>query len=243
VLALLKTHRQALNTATTLEAVRGHEGRAARTVFTWLQQQIKPALRRDFSAERRSRGGPDRLNSMLNFGYFLLFARLNTLVRSHGLNPYLGLLHDSGEDYETLVSDFQEPFRVHVDRLVINLINYESIRADGFAETPKGLWLTRPSARSFVLAFEKTLGEKVGNVVLRDAMLAQVRALKRCILGEGPFWVYCWKPVPAEGRPTSPTTALEHTPDADSAGGDAGAASTPERPPEAASPHNATPVD
>jgi CRISPR-associated protein Cas1 len=187
VLDILKTHRQALNTATTLEAVRGHEGRAARAVFTWLQQQFKPALRRDFSAERRSRGGPDRLNSMLNFGYFLLFARLNTLVRSHGLNPYLGLLHDSGEDYETLVSDFQEPFRVHIDRLIINLINYESIGADGFVQTPKGLWLTRDSTRTFVLAFEKTLGEKIGNVVLRDALLAQVRALKRCVLGEGPF--------------------------------------------------------
>ncbi|MDD5033362.1 MAG: CRISPR-associated endonuclease Cas1 [Methylococcaceae bacterium] len=202
-LDILKTCREALDSAATLEAVRGHEGYAARAVFAWLQRQIKPALRRDFSAERRSRGGPDRLNSMLNFGYFLLFARLNTLVRSHGLNPYLGLLHDSAENYETLVVDFQEPFRVHIDRLVINLINYESIGADGFTLAPKGLWLTRPSARTFVQAFEKTLGEKIGSVVLRDALLAQVRALKRCVLGEGPFWVYRWKPAPAADREKS----------------------------------------
>ncbi len=204
VLAKLKGQRQALNTATTMESVRGHEGIAARAVFAWIQQQIKPPLQRDFSAERRSRGGPDRLNALLNFGYFMLFARLNTLVRSHGLNPYLGVLHDSEENYETLVADFQEAFRVHVDRLIINLVNYESIGSAEFTQTPRGLRLTRPAARVFALSFEKMLGEKAGGVVLRDALVAQVRALRRCVLGEGPFWVYRWKAETRNGGAASP---------------------------------------
>lgn len=227
VLAKLKIQRQALNTTTTMEAARGHEGNAARAVFAWLQQQIKPALRRDFAAERRSRGGPDRLNSLLNFGYFLLFARLNTLVRSHGLNPYLGVLHDSEENYETLVADFQEPFRVHVDRLIINLINYESIGAKEFVQTPRGLRLTRPAARIFALSFERMLGEKIGNVILRDAMLAQVRALRRCVLGEGPFWVYRWKAQPMDDYVTGPMGPTVRGMPSDSEESEAGAAGEP----------------
>ena len=48
------------------------------------------------------------------------------------LNPYLGWLHNSEEDYESLVYDLMEPFRPFVDRVVLRLINRQELRAADF---------------------------------------------------------------------------------------------------------------
>ena len=202
-------HDSALG-AQNVAAIRGHEGNAARTAFQWLQSQIDERLRPHFDAARRERGAPDRLNSMLNFGYYLLYTRINALVRSHGLNPYLGLLHDGQDDYETLVADLQEPFRCHVDRLVLRLINRRQVRPDGFEQgerRSKGharYWLTRTTLKCYAEEFERMMGEVIGGVVLRDALLAQVRSLRRCVLGEGPFWLYVWSDRPDKAPRASP---------------------------------------
>ena len=180
---------EALSTVATLAQARGHEGHAAREVFAWLNSQIiDPSMR----ARRRERGAGDRLNSMLNFGYYLSYTRLNGLVRAHGLNPYLGFLHETEENFETLVADLQELFRAHVDSLALRLINTRAITANDFEERPKGLWLTRNGARTFALHFEREMNRRVGRASVRDWMIAQIRALRRWTSEAGPFWLYEW---------------------------------------------------
>lgn len=236
-LTRLNEARAAALGAQDVATIRGHEGQAARATFQWLQTQIDAPQRPHFSAARRERGAPDRLNSMLNFGYYLLYTRLNALLRAHGLNPYLGLLHDGQDDYETLVADLQEPFRCHVDRLVLRMINRRQVRPDGFeqGERPrKGTaryWLARPTLKCYAEEFERMMGEVIGGVVLRDALLAQVRALRRCVMGEGAFWLYTWqertpRPVPAGGE----TEQDEARTAADTEAGDLGL--SPQEPPD-----------
>ena len=171
---------------------------AARAAFQWLQSQIVEERQEAFRAQRRERGAQDPLNSMLNFGYYLLYTRINGLLRSHGLNPYLGLLHDGQDDYETLVADFQEPFRCHVDRLVLRLVNRQQIGLADFEISKRHgdkrprCWLARGAVRLYAEQFEVMMAEVIGGVVLRDALLAQVRALRQCVRGEGRFWLYEW---------------------------------------------------
>ncbi len=200
-LQALRSARDAALACGQVAQIRGHEGVAARTVFQWLQSQIVESRREAFRARRRERGAPDPLNSMLNFGYYLLYTRINGLLRSHGLNPYLGMLHDGQDDYETLVADFQEPFRCHVDRLVLRLINrqqieprnFEASKQQGGDKRPR-CRLERAAIRIYAEEFEVMLAEVIGGVVLRDALLAQVRAFRQCVRGEGRFWLYEWKP-------------------------------------------------
>lgn len=185
---------QRLNAANSLDQVRGHEGWIARQTFRWLQSQFVPEQAALFTSRERSRGAPDRLNSVLNFGYWMLWQRLNALVRTHGLDPFLGFLHDSNDNYETLVADLQEVFRVHVDRTVLRLVNLRQLDASHFETGAEAHRLTRAGAQVVAREMERTFSERMRDgVVLRDAMVAQVRALRRWLCDGGPFWLFCWR--------------------------------------------------
>jgi CRISPR-associated protein Cas1 len=163
-------------------------------MFGWLQGQVVPAQRTTFCAQRRSRGGPDRLNSLLNFLYFLLYVRISGLVRLLGLNPYLGWLHDAQDDYETLVYDLMEPFRPFVDRLALRLINRCELRASHFDDATGQLRLVRTAARKVVEAFKEALGERLQGAVLRELLWHQLQSVKTLVQGQGPLWLFRWEP-------------------------------------------------
>lgn len=205
-LQTLRRIRHQSTRATTTEALRGHEGAAARLSFGWLQQQLLPGQAPAFTSRRRARGAPDRLNSVLNLGYYLLFTRLNAMVRLVGLNPYLGWLHDGDDDYETLVYDLMEPFRPFVDRLILRQINRQALRAQHFETTPGQHRLTREAVREFAEAFEYMLGEKVGNHRLRDLLWTQVRSVAAFVAGRSPLWLFHW-----HLRAEDATTPIEAT--------------------------------
>ena len=59
-----------------------------------------------FSQQRRNRNPPvDPVNSMLSYGYTLLYYNLCSLVRVRGLNPHVGFLHPVRSGHPALVSD------------------------------------------------------------------------------------------------------------------------------------------
>jgi CRISPR-associated endonuclease Cas1 len=194
VAAQLEQARNHLQSAVDAASARGYEGDAARRVFRWLNGRIRADLRQHFVAPKRIQRAPDRLNTLLSFGYYLLFSRINALLRSHGLNPYLGLLHDGEDSYETLVADLQEPFRVHVDRCVLRFINRGEIGPSEFDRSGERLWLARPAARRFAQAFETMLSESPGGLCIRDALWVQVRSLRATVTQGAPLWLYPWEP-------------------------------------------------
>ena len=125
-------------------------------------------------------------------------ASYQALLRSHGLNPYLGLLHDGEDRYESLVADLQEPFRVHVDRCVLRFINRGEIGPGEFTRSGERLWLARPAGRRFAQAFETMLSESPGGLCIRDALWVQVRALRATVTQGAPLWLYGWEPAASE---------------------------------------------
>lgn len=137
--------RQALIYARRLDTVRGWEGWAARHYHRWLQHHVQ-ALG-DFAQRRQHGQTPDPVNSLLNYGYALLRHRLACGVRLVGLDPWLGVLHQANDRHEALVSDLIEPWRPHVDRLVLRWIRLKIIRPDSFAEQDGQLRLL-PQART-----------------------------------------------------------------------------------------------
>jgi CRISPR-associated endonuclease Cas1 len=178
--------------AASLEAVRGMEGNAARMTFLrWATLIEEPAFR----FERRERKRPDRINSLLNFGYYLLFARMNGTLRALGLNPYLGYLHDEGDRYESLTYDLMEPFRARVDHLLLSLIHWKTITAAHFEEKEDGQRLTREGIGLFVGQFETELVRKpkAGGLTLGEAIYAQCRNMQRFLCEERPLVLYCWR--------------------------------------------------
>lgn len=72
---------------------------------------------------REHQGATDLLNSMLNYGYAILYARVWKNILAAKLNPSIEILHAHQSGKPTLVFDVVEIFRPQmVDRVVVSLI-------------------------------------------------------------------------------------------------------------------------
>lgn len=197
IVALLESAMATIDRADDVDAVRGTEGQAARAVFPILAQWIDHPLFR--WQGRKSHGEiPDRLNSLLNFGYHLLFNRINALVRLAGLNPYLGFLHAPNGRYEALVCDVQELFRPNIDRFIVRIVNLKIIAGEDFDETPTGYWLNRLARARFLEQFAREIERRPIHraVSLGEAIEGQVRSLTDFMIRDRELIRYRWDKPP-----------------------------------------------
>ena len=93
---------------------------------------------------RIRRGATDLVNSLLNYGYGILYSRLMNLLVRAGLNVYIGFLHKPQKGKAGLLYDFIEEFRAAaVDRTVFSWLNLgieAKVTADGLdADTRREL--------------------------------------------------------------------------------------------------------
>ncbi len=175
-----------------IHQVRGFEGAAAKKIYQRLNGLIDHDI---FHIRKRDRRYPDRINSMLNFGFYLLFSRINATVRAVGLNPYLGFLHSPEDNYESLVCDIEELFRSRINRFIIRLINLKIITKDDFTETERGLYLKRDAVRSFLNQFEAEMEKKnrKNTLSLKESIYVQIVVIKNYVLENKPLSFYAWK--------------------------------------------------
>jgi len=143
---------------------------------------------------RQKQPPPDPVNSMLSYGYTLLFYNIYSMIRMHGLNPYIGFLHGVRDGHPSLVSDILEEFRAPiVDAMVMNLIIRKSLKKTDFIypEDAGIPCLIKGDARKiFVRAFESKMNSFVTHpstgyrVDYRRCIDLQVQGLKRFIVGK-----------------------------------------------------------
>ena len=107
--------------------LRGVEGMAARLYFEILKTYF-PA---DMPFEGRNRHPPkDPVNAALSFAYALVQYELDAVIRSHGLDASVGVLHTTSGRFPALTLDLMEPFRPAIaDRLILNLCRTRRLRA------------------------------------------------------------------------------------------------------------------
>lgn len=174
-----------------VQQVRGYEGALTKKIYQKLNDLIDHEV---FHIRKRDRGNPDRINSLLNLGYYLLFSRINAMVRAIGLNPYMGFLHSPEDNYESLVCDIEELFRSRIDRFIIRLINLGVVAKEDFIETEKGLYLNKDTIKKFIHQFEGELDRKISPATLsvKEDMYIQVVILKKWALENGSLSFYRW---------------------------------------------------
>ena len=97
------------------------EGRAAQKYW----EIVKYVLPSDLPwPGRETRGAKDLFNSVLNYGYGILYAQVEQAIILAGLDPYAGFLHTDRPGKPSLVLDLIEEFRqCIVDRTIIGLMN------------------------------------------------------------------------------------------------------------------------
>ncbi|HXG67501.1 MAG TPA: CRISPR-associated endonuclease Cas1 [Blastocatellia bacterium] len=170
-----------------LGGLRGVEGQAAVTYF----QALARMLRRGWNFPGRVRRPPtDPVNSLLSFGYTLLYNEAISALTATGFDPYVGFYHGINYGRCSLALDLMEEFRhVAIDRLVLNLLNLGILAGDDFtADEQGGIYLREEARKRFLREYERLmlaefaqgrLGERIS---LRRAVHEQALRLERTVM-------------------------------------------------------------
>ncbi|GIW43284.1 MAG: CRISPR-associated endonuclease Cas1 3 [Candidatus Binatia bacterium] len=176
--------------ATTLDEVRGFEGRASALYFEVFPHLLKNS---DFQFTGRNRRPPlDPVNVLLSLGYTLLANAVETAVQIVGLDPYVGALHEIAYGRPSLVCDLMEEYRAMiVDPMVVACINQRVFSTDDFEPGADGepVRFKREAMKYFIELFERRIRNEIlypprnQRLKYRQVIEEQVRHFARCLLG------------------------------------------------------------
>lgn len=143
---------QALESAATLDSLRGVEGDAAHNYFSVFDELILHQ-KEDFFFHERSRRPPlDNVNALLSFLYVLLAHDVASALEVVGLDPAVGFLHRDRPGRAGLALDLMEELRpVLADRLALTLINRRQVSPSGFTRSDSGGVTMNDATRKEVL--------------------------------------------------------------------------------------------
>lgn len=183
---------RALPGASTLDAVRGVEGEAARGYFAAMPHLLKPEVRDVFAPDGRSRRPPrDRMNALLSFVYSMWMNDCRSACEAAGLDPQLGFLHAVRPGRASLALDLVEEFRPFADRLALSLVNRLQLQAGDFDAREGGAVMLQGDARkAVVIAFQERKQDTLNHPLLAEGVplglvpLVQARLLARHLRGE-----------------------------------------------------------
>jgi CRISPR-associated protein Cas1 len=198
---LLVEHMVRIDDCTTADSLRGIEGNCARFYFSALDELILKQKDVFYLRERNRRPPRDNMNAMLSFLYTLLAHDVESALETVGLDPYVGFFHTDRPGRASLALDMMEELRPFMaDRLALNLINLNQVKAKDFVKKEKGgVLMTEEGRKEILSAWQKRkqdeithpyLGEKipVGLVPYVQAML-MARHLRGDIDGYPPFFM------------------------------------------------------
>lgn len=190
---------RALESATGLDVIRGHEGDGARAYFGVFSAMVRQQ-RDAFSMRGRTRRPPlDPLNALLSFVYALLLHDCVAALTAIGLDPSVGFLHADRPGRPSLALDLMEEFRPLVaDRLVLALINRRQVDAENFQTRDGGaVEMSDAARRAVVEAYQARKQETVAHPILEQSvrvgelLFLQAKLLARCVRGDLPVYPPC----------------------------------------------------
>ena len=151
----------------------GHEAQVAIRYWNYIRELFSDD---DIGFDKREhQGASDIVNSMLNYGYAILYVRVWQALLAARLNPFDSIIHAQQEGKPTLVYDMVEIFRSQVvDRVVIGLIQKgQNISMSKGLLTDKTRELLVKSIMERLARYEKYQGEemKMEQIILRQAKL------------------------------------------------------------------------
>lgn len=193
---------EAVKTESSLDAVRGREGDAARVYFEVFDYLIT-AQKEDFVFRLRSRRPPlDNMNALLSFLYTLLAHDVSAALESAGLDPAVGFLHRDRPGRPGLALDLMEEFRpFFADRLALTLVNLRQVQGKGFRRMESGaVQMNDETRKQLLVAYQTRKQEEILHPFLNERVaigllffvqaLLMARYLRGDLDGYPPFF---WK--------------------------------------------------
>lgn len=175
----IKAHEEALGkipTADTISTLLGIEGSCARAAFGAYASLVPDAYA--FEGRKR-RPPPDPVNALLSLTYTLLYHRAHAALYCAGLDPAIGVLHETAFGRQSLASDLVELWRAKADQWIWRLLADRTIRKHHF-KLDKGACLLDKAGRNLYYAeFESWIHP------VERSMRRQVRAYVMYIKEQG----------------------------------------------------------
>lgn len=186
-----------LSTVTTLDALRGVEGRAARLYFDGFSRLMRDRGGDAFVMDGRNRRPPrDAVNAMLSFGYAIVARECAEVLRRVGFDPMRGFLHGMGWGRPALALDLVEEMRsLIVDSTVLRVVAEKRVAADDFHHEVQAVTMKPGARRTFLQALDQRREEEITHPVFgyrvsyRRAIELQARVLARVLEGEAERYV------------------------------------------------------
>lgn len=139
--------------------LRGWEGLSSKIYF----EALNMFLPEQYRFEKRSQHpAMDVVNAFLNYGYGVLYGKVEGALIKAGIDPYIGVLHRDDYNRPVLVYDVIELYRIWVDYVVYSLIlqnavtdEYYSVQSDG------SYWLEPLGRRVLIQSLNDYLDETI----------------------------------------------------------------------------------
>ncbi|MDC8448093.1 MAG: CRISPR-associated endonuclease Cas1 [Nitrospira sp.] len=171
------------------DSLMGYEGTGGRLYWEGVREII--GQRGEFMG-REHRGATDVVNSLLNYGYGILYSQVWGAVLNAGLEPFAGFLHVDRPGKPSLVLDLVEEFRQPVvDRTVIAHINLGeavTLRAGMLDEETRARYAAKILER-----LESTETVKGKKYQIKSIIQMQARSLCTFLRREGDYKPFGFK--------------------------------------------------
>lgn len=140
-------------------SLRGWEGAASKVYFDSISSYLPDESRFE---TRSKHPATDPFNCLLNYGYGMLYGKIEGALIKAGIDPYVGIFHRDDYNRPVLVFDVIEKYRVWIDYVVINLSIQQVITEDCFSKKEDGsYWLEALGKRILIQSVNDYLDEIV----------------------------------------------------------------------------------
>lgn len=130
----------------------------------------------------------DGFNASINYLYGMLRNQVETAILSIGLDPALGIMHRDGYKMPSLVFDLMEPFRPHIDRLLLMAFMQGEIDIKCFEQGEKRHIITKTGRKTLIDMFMKKLHSRTlyreSSTTLANHILTEAKHLSSLIKKE-----------------------------------------------------------
>ncbi len=139
--------------------LRGWEGVSSKIYFDAMNLFLPEQYRFD---TRSQHPATDVVNAFLNYGYGVLYARIEGALIKAGIDPYIGVLHRDSYNRPVLVYDVIELYRVWVDYVVYSIMVQQVVTDEFYSVKEDGsYWLETLGRRVLIQSLNDYLEEVI----------------------------------------------------------------------------------
>lgn len=152
--------------------LRGWEGVASKIYF----ETINLFLPDEYKFEKRSQNpAMDAANALLNYGYGILYGKIESSLIKVGIDPYIGVMHRDDYNRPVLVYDVIELYRIWVDYVVFSLLMQKAVSDEHYSIRQDGsCWLEALGRRILIQSINDFLEEVVDKDGLKRSRMTQI---------------------------------------------------------------------